>query len=328
MEEFIRGVISRLPDYAVTALETNRGKPEAIKALLSDYLQKGIVVPNEMNGLYNEYLKPAARNNYAQPMQFNYKPQENTALNNAMNAYRTQQKINNRGFAASIFMMVVFFFFAAVSFFGIAGESSAEAEKLADTPAAVTAYSDYYIENAELLGAYAEFYTVEKNIGSDSQGSVQAQSVYDLYLAVVTDSTGTEYLTSISVKRESDMGKELKNFNFDYDNYVLTGYFTAKNLSDHKNEQTNETAQDYFYQTLSEFVLYTYNYEKIAHDFEFICHTEQEYTEMAETGTTVGIIMGSMGVLLGAVMIVFAVINKKKSAKAKKELEKFGVYIR
>lgn len=328
-------LINRLPDYIPASLNANKGNSAVLSSLLETYTKNGTITFEESNILYTHFMSdddsPIQTRTEPQP-----EPQQQSSRPNPQpaNTAPSSQKIAGlkndyrrvrNEFIVFLIILIMISPFSFVAISASTSESTAfPAGNLAHCVDTVEAENDYLIKDAELYGSYAEFFMTKENnyfVEEDDKSSID-----DLYLAVVTDNDGAEHLTSISVERSSALGAILKNHDFDTSAYTLSGYFTARSLSSHKNEITGETAQDYLNQTLD--TINVSSFDVLRWDFEYLFPETADYAEekgKTDTNRIGAIIIGVIIFAVSLALLVVTVKKGKKKSELKKELNRLGI---
>lgn len=216
---------------------------------------------------------------------------------------------NHKIFMAIAIFIAVIFFGTSIMMFTECDKAVESPENPADNVAGITEGTDYHVSRAEILGPYAEFYFYDEEDFFDKTGEI------DSYIALVSDSDGEKYFTSISVKRSSELGETLHDYAFE-EGYMISGYFRSGYMTSRSDDVSGETAKDYFYDMLSRAGVEN-NYEKIEWDFEFITESYYDYSAAVKSENNDKYFTPGMVFLeLAAGMVFIAVYNGKKNKKA------------
>jgi len=320
----------KMTERFISSLESRRGNIEKLQSILEVYRQKGYINEAENIIFLHEFMTPADSKT-SNPQTNN--PQENaewlSALSKRVELTARNSSLKNRveNIVIASFLLILGFSLIFISNYQKVEEpiSFAHAVNSATVPD-----SDCLIEDMEILYQYAELYTVRNK--DDKDEDENQNSTTDFYLAVVTDPGGTDYLVSISFDHNSEIAEELRNFDFENSNYVMSGYFTPESLYGHVTDYTvpNPMPDEFAFSKTDlgdlyyeEYELYElFGYEKVGQNFDFLYPEDIDYYEEEEKSEKVPVfLLAAASLLIGAVMMFFIVRKTAKRMKVKAEIK-------
>lgn len=313
-------VKSKLPDHVISALESKRGDAQQLQELLEMYKRNGFTTAADNLILFQEFMIPAEQKAATAQVdaQFEREYLETFAVAKRRSELEAQYKKTSGG--VIFIIMAVFLIFVGIGMAAsFSNEEVKEPKNFAEKGDGIITFDDYFIEDAYIAYQYAELFESDgKDKNKDGEKDVTSVTK-DFYLAVVTDDDGAEYLLSLSFDHNSELAKELRNFDFEDDYYVLSGYFRPKSLSGYTGSAKNsETLADIYNEETELYMLD--GYEKAEKNFEFLYPEDADYYEEEEkekgNNTMIGVFIG----LFGVAMVFMGINNIRKKKKIKNEM--------
>lgn len=311
-------VKSKLPEHVIASLESKRGNVAELNELLEIYRKNGFTTEADNVFLMQEFMIPAeqkaarAQTDAAEERAFMevFEKVKRKAL------LQQELKRLNGSFRAFLWsgiclVIALFILTSALS------TEIKEAKIFADTADTLITYDDYLIEDATVVGKYAEFFQTDEKTGrySSDEDLGYKQNLIDLYLAEVTASDGTEYLISISVDHDSDIGKKLDAIDFEENTYVLSGYFSPKAFTNYESDISNENVGMFYDEAMELYSIL--GYESVGKNFDYLYSADADYMSEEKDKKTTNIIM-SLGIAaFGMIPLFIGIrsINKQKKIK-------------